>query len=48
MDMICSKRSFRRCAGKKGTVGRTTALKSGIDAAVHHEGLPKSIKSPRL
>ena len=23
-------------------------IPNGIDAAVHHEGLPKSIKSPRL
>ena len=33
---------------KKGTVGRTTALKSALDAAVHHAGRPESIKIAKV
>lgn len=35
VSMICSERSFRRCAGKKGAVGGTMAPKGGLDAAIH-------------
>jgi len=34
-DDVCSERSFPRSAAKKGAVGATTALKSGLDAGIH-------------